>query len=54
MTASRAVDGVAKMLSKADVERLKCSNLRPVADNAEHLGNIWMLSLFCLECFNVS
>ena len=31
------MDGVAKMLSKADVERLKGINLRPVVDNAEHL-----------------
>ena len=42
MTATRSVDGVAKMLTKADVERLRQSNLRPVVDNAERLGQISM------------
>ena len=46
------MDGVAKMLSKSDVERLKGINLRPVVDNEEHLGNIWRLYFwFSLECF---
>ena len=40
MTATRCVDGVAKMLNKADVERLRHSSLRSKVDQAEQLGKI--------------
>lgn len=40
MTASRQVDGVAKLLSKSDIERLKAPAAKPKVLEGECLGPI--------------
>ena len=39
MTASRQVDGVAKLLGKADIERLKAPTVKPKLLEAEPLAS---------------
>lgn len=40
LTAEKSVDGVSRLLLKADLERLKAEKTKPVAKLAEYLGYI--------------